>query len=294
MKKPINKDLKRFTNKHRLPTHLFFSYPDRYFSLNKRTFGLNNNTCDLDNNTCRLNKSYLKINKSIRHAKPSLISHVIFCSLFGLSVSASASIVGINELHYDNAGADINEGVELVGPSGFAIDDWSLHFYNGNNGEVYTSVLLAGTFENAEAPQASTGLGFLSFSVEGLQNGPADGVALVDANGVLQSFLSYEGVIAATTGPAEGQSSIDIGAAQSGTNLTGLSLQRNGTIRWDGNQLSFIQSNWALTDASWGALNANQEVENLVNPPNPVPIPGAALLFGSALLSTGLLKRRAS
>src|SRR5690606_12630709 len=58
-----------------------------------------------------------------------------------------------------------------------------------------------------------------------IENGPSDGIALVN-NGIVVEFLSYEGVFTATNGPANGMQSIDIGVAETSTTPIGMSLQR--------------------------------------------------------------------
>ena len=58
----------------------------------------------------------------------------------------------------------------------------------------------------------------------------SDGVALVDPNGGVVQFLSYEGTFTATEGPANGMSSTDIGVAEdNGTTAVGKSLQLTGS-----------------------------------------------------------------
>jgi hypothetical protein len=44
-----------------------------------------------------------------------------------------------------------------------------------------------------------------------IQNGPTDAIALVDPAGRVIQFLSYEGVVTASNGPAAGLTSTDIG-----------------------------------------------------------------------------------
>ena len=51
----------------------------------------------------------------------------------------------INEIHYDNTGSDVNEGVEVAGTAGLDLTGWSLVLYNGNGGALYNTVNLAGT-----------------------------------------------------------------------------------------------------------------------------------------------------
>ena len=56
------------------------------------------------------------------------------------SVSAAAAAgVRISEIHYDNAGDDAGEAIEVTGPAGTDLTGWSLVRYNGSNGAVYTT-----------------------------------------------------------------------------------------------------------------------------------------------------------
>jgi hypothetical protein len=88
-----------------------------------------------------------------------------------------------------------------------------------------------------------TVLGYPSASCDSnscIQNGQVDtttepdGIALVDSNGAVVEFLSYEGSFTATGGPANGQTSVDIGVSEStDTTPAGHSLQRTGEFTWD-------------------------------------------------------------
>src|SRR5436190_23895102 len=112
--------------------------------------------------------------------------------------------VFINEIHYDNASTDTGEFIEIAGPAGTNLAGYGLALYNGavpGAGVLYpvnTVRALAGVI-----PDQQNGFGTLSFAyaVDGLQNGTADGVALVQGATVIQ-FLSYEGVVTASNGPA--------------------------------------------------------------------------------------------
>jgi endonuclease I len=130
----------------------------------------------------------------------------------------------INEFHYDNDGTDTGEFVEVAGPAGTNLSGWKLIGYNGSGGAQYASVTLSGTI-----PDQQSCLGTLSFAFAGLQNGSPDGIALVDASNVVVQFLSYEGVMVATDGPAAGMSSIDVGVSETTTTPVGQSLQLAGT-----------------------------------------------------------------
>jgi len=176
----------------------------------------------------------------------------------GQSASASATPSGgggtgsgppwINEFHYDNASTDTGEFVEVAGPAGLDLSGWTLVGYNGNGGGTYASVPLAGVL-----PDQGGCVGALAFAFAGLQNGSPDGIALVDDTGAVVEFLSYEGPLTATSGPAVGLTSVDVGVIEGGSTPAGSSLQRGGT----GAQASdFVwQSEQAETP---GAVNAGQ------------------------------------
>ncbi|MCZ6690780.1 MAG: endonuclease [Planctomycetota bacterium] len=130
----------------------------------------------------------------------------------------------INEIHYDNKGGDKGEFVEIAGPTGTTLDGWRLHGYNGANGELYKSVKLSGSITEIE-----NGMGVKAFNFKGLQNGPSDGIALVDADGSVVEFVSYEGVMTALEGPAVGRTSTDIGVKETNNTPRNQSLQRVGS-----------------------------------------------------------------
>lgn len=154
----------------------------------------------------------------------------------------------INELHYDNDGGDVDEGVEIAGTAGMDLSGWSVFFYNGSNGTVYDVEALTGTI-----PDQMNGYGTLWFPVSGIQNGAPDGLALVDDQGVVKYFLSYEGTLTAADGPAIGMTSVDIGVSESSSTPVGDSLQLAGT----GNQYSDFT--WqAPAPNTMGAVNTGQ------------------------------------
>ncbi|MBT8144425.1 MAG: lamin tail domain-containing protein, partial [Gammaproteobacteria bacterium] len=138
--------------------------------------------------------------------------------------AAGAATVFINEIHYDNSGGDVGEGIEIAAAAGTSLDGWTLLFYNGSNGSQYGSIGLGGVIDNQQ-----NGFGTLFFAVDSLQNGGPDGVALVDSNDLVRQFLSYEGSFVATSGLAAGLSSTDIGVSEAADTAPGLSLQLVGT-----------------------------------------------------------------
>ncbi len=163
----------------------------------------------------------------------------------------------INEIHYDNAGDDSDEGVEIAGAAGSILSDYSLILYNDLNGNFYSSNALTGTLDNE---QCGFGAAWVGYAPNGIQNGPRDGIALVKGSQVVQ-FLSYDGVMTASNGPAAGMTSVDIGVKESATTPVGHSLQLKGT----GSVYSAFT--WATAQPhSHGTLNPDQAVECLTPP----------------------------
>ena len=132
--------------------------------------------------------------------------------------------IWINEFHYKNMGTDSGEFIEIAGPAGFDLSNCTIELYSGATGTNYRTISLNGII-----PNQSFGVGTRSFLVAGIQNGPADGLAIVRAGIVIQ-FLSYEGMFMASNGSANGINSTDIGAQESKTTTpVGFSLQLTGT-----------------------------------------------------------------
>lgn len=122
----------------------------------------------------------------------------------------------VSELHYDNEGADVDEGVELAGADRQRADGWTLALYNGSDGTVYRTVSVNGTLSG----------GALWIEIDGLQNGAPDGLALVRPDGSVAEFLSYEGGLRAADGPAAGMTARDAGMAEGAGTPPGRSLSR--------------------------------------------------------------------
>ena len=164
--------------------------------------------------------------------------------LLSNSVCAIGTGVFINEIHYDNTGADTGESIEIAGPIGTDLNGWSLVPYNGSGGLSYSTTPLSGAI-----PPPGT----LVFPIAGLQNGAPDGVALVDDASAVVQFLSYEGTFTAADGPANGMLSVDIGVAESGSDPVGYSLQLTGTGQ------VYEDFTWAAAQPNtMGAVNTGQ------------------------------------
>ncbi len=180
------------------------------------------------------------------------------------AVPNDASTVFVNEIHYDNAGGDMGEFVEVAGPAGTDLAGWQIVLYNGSNNAVYNTRNLTGT-----VPDSNGGYGTVQFTypTDGLQNGASDGVALVNGGGLVQ-FLSYEGTLTGSGGPADGQTSTDIGVAEGSATPVGSSLQLTGT------GLTYGDFTWAPEGpATAGAPNTGQTFGEGDPDPDPDPIP---------------------
>lgn len=168
--------------------------------------------------------------------------------------------VFINEIHYDNSGADVNEAIEIAGRAGTDLSGYRLVLYNGSvptAATVYGTINLSGVIDDE-----SNGFGALSFAAPGLQNGGNDGFALIAPDGTVIQLLSYEGVFTAAAGtPAGGMTSVDIGVSEPGTEPANFSLQARGT----GNMAADFT--FATGSASsFGSLNAGQTFVGVAQP----------------------------
>ncbi|WP_250031691.1 ExeM/NucH family extracellular endonuclease [Paractinoplanes maris] len=158
-------------------------------------------------------------------------------SLAGPAVAAEPGDPFLSEIHYDNAGTDSGEAIEVQAPAGFDLTGWQIVLYNGSGGAVYNTATLSGAVPAA-------GVVVQTYPANGLQNGAPDGFALIKPDGSVAEFLSYEGVLTATAGPAAGVTSVDIGVSEIDSTPVGQSLQK-------------IDGTWQVpATSSFGALNA--------------------------------------
>lgn len=198
---------------------------------------------------------------------------VLVLAVTGLFVQSVGASVFINEIHYDNDGGDVDEGIEVAGPAGQDLSGWSILLYNGNDGRVYNTFTLSGTIADQQ-----NGFGTLFFYTPGIQNGP-DGMALVDNGDSVVQFLSYEGPFVATDGLASGITSTDIGVSEGAGTLVGYSLQLLG----DGREYEDFSWSESPILHTRGEINTGQAF---------VPIPGAVWLLGSGLTGLVVVRKR--
>ncbi len=202
------------------------------------------------------------------------IAPVIEC----IGGSAGPSVF-INEIHYDNTGADEDEAIEIAGPAGTDLSGWSLVLYNGSNGEEYDTISLSGIIDDEGA-----GYGAVNFLPTGgsIQNGSPDGIVLVN-NGSIVQFISYEGSLTATDGVANGMTSTDIGVSEPNSTPIGMSLQLTGT------GATYAEFSWNAPMASTpGDLNVGQTiVDPVIVPPFEVDLnaDGTVSVLASDLIS---------
>jgi predicted extracellular nuclease/endonuclease I len=181
------------------------------------------------------------------------LKYSVALALFCAS-SAQANSVFINEIHYDNSGGDVGEFFEIAAPIGTDLNNWSVVLYNGNNGETYNTFNLTD-----ETITENNGYSFLAMVLpsNGIQNGSSDGLALIDNSGNVVQFLSYEGSLTATNGPANGLTSDDIGVTETSTTPVGFSLQLAGE---DGSQ--YTDFTWQSASASTSGISNNGQSFN--------------------------------
>ncbi|WP_152023911.1 hypothetical protein [Dokdonia sp. PRO95] len=165
--------------------------------------------------------------------------------------------IWINEIHYENAGPDTGEFIEIAGAAGLDINGYSIVLYNGNNNSAYNTQFLTGLIPN----DTGNGFGFvtISYPPNGIQNGGAlpDGLALVNPAGKIIQFLSYEGVFTAVGGVADGITSINIGVEENTATPIGQSLQLRG-----GPGNVYANFNWITSAISTsGAANNDQSFD---------------------------------
>ncbi len=189
------------------------------------------------------------------------LSRAVLC--LALLPGLAAAEVFINEIHYDNAGADSGERVEVVATAGESLSGYRIYLYNGASPSAAT------TYDNDLLPTgtlASCGgtgrFSTLAYPANGMQNGAPDAIALVNGSGAVVQFLSYEGTVKASNGPAAGRTSQALPVSESDGTPSGTSLQLGGT----GSR--YADFSWrASAGQTFGRCNRSQTLAA----PNPPP-----------------------
>ena len=184
----------------------------------------------------------------LKFARPLLVLALLCLGITGSRAQGTPAVF-INEIHYDNSGTDGGEFVEIAGPAGTNLAEYSIVLYNGSGGAAYDTDALSGLIPNQQDGYGTVSLGYPS---NGIQNGSPDGIALVH-NGVAIQFLSYEGTFVAVGGAANGMTGVDIGVSEDGSRPLGESLRLIGT------GTGYSDFTWASSAAaSPGAVNQGQ------------------------------------
>lgn len=184
----------------------------------------------------------------------------------------------INEFHYDNVGGDVNEFVELVVTSDVMNnrDDYLLSFYNGSDSEVYKTISLDSSNFMSNAENNVKDYSFLYAEISGIQNGAPDGLCLSDTDSNIYQFISYEGGLTASGGPADGMISTDIGVSESSSTDSSFSMQ-------------LVGNGWNYASFSWdkpkkntmGKVNTGQTFTAVPEPSSAFCLLMALVLFAN-------------
>lgn len=132
----------------------------------------------------------------------------------------------INEIHYNNAGDDVGEFVEIRVGSGDDISLLELQIYDGSSKTSIQSIAASEAIKTSDA-----GYDYYVFRFDSAILPDKAGYALVNGTEVLE-FLSHEGRFVADDGAAETLRSDDIGVAENDYTQIGHSLQRNDDGSW--------------------------------------------------------------
>ncbi|RNF82267.1 endonuclease [Montanilutibacter psychrotolerans] len=186
------------------------------------------------------------------------------CALSLVGGTANAAVF-INEIHYDDATAsgDVGERIEVVATAGESLSGYRVYLYNGATPSAATS------YDNDPVPTGSlltcggsVRVATLSYPSNGIQNGSNDAIALVNASGAVVQFLSYEGAVTASSGPAAGLTSSNLPVAESGSTAVNTSLQLGGTGS------SPAHFTWKPSASqTFGSCNNAQTFTGTANPP---------------------------
>ncbi len=185
-------------------------------------------------------------------------------AVLAFAASPVSAAVFINEIHYDDAtsSGDVGERIEVVATAGESLSGYRIYLYNGSTPSS------AVTYDNDLVPAgslvscgASVRIATVSYPSNGIQNGANDGIALVDGAGQVVQFISYEGAITASNGPAAGRTSSNLPVSETGTAAAGTSLQLSGS----GGPANFTWRSSATQ--TFGTCNNSQTFSS----PNPPP-----------------------
>jgi hypothetical protein len=143
----------------------------------------------------------------------------------------STATARINEFHYDNAGTDDNEFVEIrisgnLGSQPVDLSQYTVTLYNGSNGASYSDETLNNFARACDASNC-----YYVWEPISIQNGNPDGIALSGPTGLIE-FLSYGGEFTASEGIASGVLSVNVGVVENGSGGVNGAIERSLAGAW--------------------------------------------------------------
>ncbi|HEU0306500.1 MAG TPA: endonuclease [Lysobacter sp.] len=182
-------------------------------------------------------------------------------AIIALTPIAASAEVFINEIHYDNAGSDTGERIEVVATAGENLGSYRIYLYNGATPSAATyydnDLLPAGSVVGCGG---SVRIATLSYAANGIQNGASDAIALVNGSGQLVQFLSYEGTVTGANGPASGRTSSNLPVSEN-------EAPANTSLQLGGTGSGYAHFTWrASATQTFGACN-NAQTFSTPNPP---------------------------
>ena len=145
----------------------------------------------------------------------------------------------------DNVGRDVNEFVEIACNQETNLSGYQIILVNGSSGKSYETFNLRET--------CSPNSNFVVWDVSSsIQNGREDGIALVQPDGTIVEFISYEGSVT-----FRGRRSVDIKVSETNSTPRGESLQKIGT-GCEGSDFSWRRG---TVRSSKGTINVGQTID---------------------------------
>lgn len=175
--------------------------------------------------------------------------HFLSIILFTIGSCMALPHAWINEIHYDNAGTDRNEFVEVVveNPEQHYLGDLVLYMYNGYDGVQYC----LDAVDEFDPGEREGDFQFYTWFQRGIQN-DTEGMILVFRD-TLIDILAYEGTFTGNNEPAEGLIFPDIEVNESGSGPDTCSIYLTG----------MPGSAWTYGTATPGCLNTEQQLSEI-------------------------------
>lgn len=229
----------------------------------------------------------------IIHLSFFLLLKAVSFSVFAQNTSPSTSDTWINEIHYDNAGKDVDEAVEIVlkNAANYTLSDFKLLLINGAGNSQATHFYDSITLDQCIKGDKVGDFTIYHCKFDQIQNGgkEADGMALVYQHSNLIQFLSYEGTITGKFGIVKNLVSTDIDVQETGRTPIGSSLQlvhkcQAGKIVGDG--MKYGDYVWkANLPETFG--KRNQDASNACSAEQTLPV--SLLFFSAKTLSNNIV-----